>query len=79
MIFGMCHLMAILGGTIIVVPSLPGEVNATCLKIGHPKMKSAGTWSSNELPWLNLQIGHQDSSYNKTHQGNIPYSSSLPS
>ena len=36
-------------------------------------MKSTGARSSNELQWLDLKIGHQDSSPSNVHQGNMPY------
>ena len=45
------------------------QVTATHLKIGHPYMKSMGVQFSNELHWLDFNIGHQDSSPSTGHQG----------
>ena len=36
-------------------------------------MKSTGAWFSNELQWLYLMIGCQDSSPSDGHQGDMPY------
>ena len=36
-------------------------------------MLSTGTRSSNELQWLDLKIGHQDSSSSNGHQGYMPH------
>ena len=36
-------------------------------------MKSMGAQSSNELQWLDLKIGFQDSSASYGCQGNMPY------
>ena len=35
-------------------------------------MKSTGAWSSNELQWLDLKIGHQESSPSNGHQDDMP-------
>ena len=37
-------------------------------------MKSTGAWSSNELQWLDLKVGHQESSPGNGHQGDMPNS-----
>ena len=39
---------------------LSSQVSATHLKIGHPEISSTDARCSNELQWLDLQIGHQD-------------------
>ena len=49
-------------------------VSATHLKIGYPLMKPTGVHSLDELQWLHLQIGHQDSSPSDGHQGDLPCS-----
>ena len=36
-------------------------------------MKSTGAWSSIELQWLDLKTGHQGSSFENSHQGNMPH------
>ena len=48
-------------------------VIATHLKIGHPQISSAGAQSPYELQWLDLKIGHQDSSPHNNHQGDMLY------
>ena len=63
--------LAMLG---LVSSQLCSQVYATYLKIRHLQIYSADAWSSNELQWLNLMIGHQDSCSNKNYQGNMPYS-----
>ena len=36
-------------------------------------MKSTSAWSLNELQWLDLKIGHKDSSVRNGHKGDMPY------
>ena len=47
--------------------------SATRLKIWHQKMEFTGVQSSNELQWLDLQIGHQDTSSRNDNQGKKNY------
>ena len=42
-------------------------------------MKSTGAWSSNKLQWLDLKIGHQESSHSNGHQGDMPNSLTISS
>ena len=48
-----------------------GKVSTTHLKYWHPNLKYMGPRSSNELQWLYLDIGYQDSSLDNAHQGDI--------
>ena len=47
--------------------------SAAPLKIGHPGIKSTRVQSSNELQWLDLNIGYQDSSPSYGRQGDMSY------
>ena len=40
-------------------------------------MKFTAAWSSNELQWLDLKIGHQASSPSNGHKVDMPYFSHL--
>ena len=54
-------------------PGTHHVVSVYHLEIRQPEMKSTGTQSSDELQWLHLKIGDQDSSSSNGRQGEMPY------